>query len=236
MQVTDPNVIRAGERDLIESVKDDLDWDVVRGIVKSRLDRAVLEAKGGEIVVHDNRIAFRMDLSLNLDVSLMFDRDGNYIRTAADDDLETENGDMVSDASGSLNDESGFPAAESLDDDLIDPEMDASSVDLSDLDLADSSGDDSGYETIDPEMESVADDSLVLDLEQVVDEGSQLNLDEYEDDSLEIDMDSSGDDESGELDLEELSLPDGSSDESLDDDIDDILKESREFWEQKKTD
>ena len=79
MKVTDPDVIRIGEMELINAVKDDLNWDAVRKIVTDRLNLSSMESKGGEIVVHNNQVAFRIDLELNMLVSLIFDRDGNYI-------------------------------------------------------------------------------------------------------------------------------------------------------------
>ncbi len=79
MRITDPEIIKTGEMDLINSVKDDLDWDVVKSIIKNRLNIKAFDSNGGEIVVVDGKIAFRIDLELKMSVSLMFDRDGNYI-------------------------------------------------------------------------------------------------------------------------------------------------------------
>ncbi len=79
MRITDPGVIKNGEKDLIESLKEDLDLDAVREIIKKKMTTAALSPKGGEIVVHNNQIAFRMDFELCLSGSLMFDRQGNHI-------------------------------------------------------------------------------------------------------------------------------------------------------------
>ncbi|MFH2091856.1 MAG: hypothetical protein ABIJ31_05790 [Pseudomonadota bacterium] len=79
MKITDPDVIKNGEKDLIEAIKQDLDLDAVKEILKDQIARTVLSAKGGQIIVHNNQIAFRLDFDLNLSGSLMFDRDGNHI-------------------------------------------------------------------------------------------------------------------------------------------------------------
>jgi hypothetical protein len=79
MKITDPDVIQNGEKGLIEAVKKDLDWDAIREIIKKKMSATFLEPKGGQIVVHNNEIAFQIDFDISLSDSLMFDRDGNHI-------------------------------------------------------------------------------------------------------------------------------------------------------------
>jgi len=79
MKITDPHVIEDGEKDLIDAVQQDLDIDAVKQILKNRLTAAALASRGGQIVVHNNKIAFRLDFDINLSGSLLFDRQGNYI-------------------------------------------------------------------------------------------------------------------------------------------------------------
>ncbi len=79
MKITDPDVIKSGEKDLIDAVKDDLDLDTIKDIMQNKMNAKALVSKGGEIVVHNNAIAFRLDFSIEISGSLMFDRQGNYI-------------------------------------------------------------------------------------------------------------------------------------------------------------
>ncbi len=58
MKITDPDIIKTGEKDLIDAVKDDLDLDAVKEVLEKKLAATVLSPKGGEIVVHNNKIAF----------------------------------------------------------------------------------------------------------------------------------------------------------------------------------
>lgn len=226
MKVTDPDVIKIGERDLIDAVKNDLDWDVIKEIVKKRIDLSALESKGGEIVVHNNQIAFRVDLGLTLDVSLMFDRAGNYI---PDQDLPEE---AVEDL---------LTATAAADDDLTEPE---SGLDFQEELLVDN--EDALSEEIDQAMEALGLEADGQDVSASETTVSELDLDDaspvddetadafetvLEDD--ELDLNEFSEDES-ELDLEELSLTDEATEEPIDEDIDDILKESRDFWEQRK--
>lgn len=195
MKITDPEVIRNGEKDLIASVQEDLDPDTVREILKERMAVAALSSKGGQIVVHNNDIAFRLDFQINLSGSLLFDRQGNLL-----DDLP--------------------------EDSSVDEEFEP------DMDLDDSGSDDGleGLEDIAPALHLTADPDDELDAPPTDD--LSIDLPEYD---LDEDLDS---------DLEALigeNEPDDdipheteAGPKDLDDDIDDILKESREFWEQKE--
>ncbi|MCG8633611.1 MAG: hypothetical protein MI863_07265 [Desulfobacterales bacterium] len=249
MKITDPEVIKSGEKDLIDSVQEDLDLGAVREILKERMAVAALASKGGQIVVHDNQIAFRLDFEVNLSGSLLFDRDGNFIddRAGAPSETETASEDLtgleeeisltdgISDDDLDLDDELreeafSFPDSDETESSL---EMEEDSgladspdetdeedlpVDLPDYDLD---------EEISDEMDMGQEDELELsDMDEgdnlLLDDGDELTLDDEEDLMLDPDTD-------------EDAAFDGEADsQDLDDDINDILKESREFWEQKK--
>ncbi len=169
MKITDPDVIRTGEKDLINAVKNDLDWDAVKEIIKNRINMKAFDSKGGEIVVLNGQVAFRIDLELKMSVNLMFDRDGNYI---SDNESEV----------------------------VADP-PDASSMELSD------------------------------DIDMDSDCGLEFTSDE---DDLEL---SKGLDNTSNPDLEEQSYSQKEAeafDNDIDDNIDDILEETKELWKQKK--
>ncbi len=100
MKITDPDIIRTGEKDLINAVKDDLDWDAVTKIIKNRINTKAFESKGGEIIVLNGQIAFRIDLELKMNINLMFDRDGNYIPNEKSEVVS----DIPDDASSELSD------------------------------------------------------------------------------------------------------------------------------------
>jgi len=87
MKLTDPGIIQEGEKDLIDAIKDDLDLDAINEVIKDKLKVKNLESKGGKIIVHNNKIAFKLDFELSLNGSLMFDRDGNYIPDSHDDGI-----------------------------------------------------------------------------------------------------------------------------------------------------
>ena len=214
MKITDPQIILNGEKDLIASVQKDLDLNAVRDLLKDRLTLKALSSKGGQIVVHDNEVAFRLDYEINIDGSLLFDRNGNLLEdnenTVAEQDPQHEDAIRGSD----------------LDDNL--------SINLPDYDNA--SNDEPG------EAQDVLEPQALLD-DKDVEPG--LEIEELEDDSA-FDQDDSDNleanngDDIGDLSVTELpdiGLEDGDKEtgqDVVDDDISDILQESRDFWETKK--
>ncbi len=219
MKITDPQVIEDGEKDLINAVQEDLDLDAVRQILKERMAVSTLSSKGGQIVVHNNKIAFRLDFDINLSGSLLFDRQGNYIDTGEDDILETAKAPKMS--------LEGFDAeAALLDDDIGDKfnEPPYDGIPLVDTGLAET----------DPIQKDMA--------EQDLEDNISIGLPEYDlEDEPEDKIEPVGQEELDTQNLENESLEDDDpADEvvlqegMLDDDINGILKESREFWEQKK--
>ena len=180
MKITDPEIIRTGERDLIDAVKEDLDWQAIGEIIKAKIDLSSVDSTGGEIIVHDNQVAFRVDLVVKMDLSLMFDRDGNLIPDRGGEDQAPE-----------------LPEPE-----LAEP----------------------GSPVLD--VMPVPEENQTPEALTVIDSSPAAGDETPKDPDLEL----------PELDLDDLDLAGDEVSEALDDDIDEILKESRDFWENKKTD
>lgn len=200
MKITDPDVIKNGEKDLIKAVTDDLDLNAVKDVIKKRMAAANLSSKGGEIVVYNNEIAFRLDFDFQLSGSLMFDRQGNYIpesdETGEHENLIPENLDTIN-----INDN----LEKELDMDIPDDELDDKFI--AEPGEHDRSEDEDIKKIKENEDSPIAIDAL-----------DQLNDDPELEPEIEPGM------ESDEL----------ISDDLIDDDINDILKESQDFWELKK--
>lgn len=249
MRITDPQVILNGEKDLIASVQKDLDLDAIKDLLKERLAITPLSPKGGRIVVHNNDVAFRLDYEINVNGSLLFDREGNLIEegestTSGQDALQNQEAEQQSDLDDNLPEDlpdshealAGDPEQDQADTDddapltldtLADDEQDED-YDLQDTDTQDA---ESALEIEDLEDESAfdQDDSYILeagDGNEAIDDLSKAN--DIENLSInEID-------ELPELELEEEDKNTIQNDDIVDDDISDILQESREFWEKKK--
>ena len=121
MKLTDPGIIKEGEKDLIDAIKDDLDLDSINDIIKDKLKIKNLKSKGGRIVVHNNEVAFKIEFELSLNGSLMFDREGNYIADNVGEVPETGEDNIEpskNEISDKEDDKSNELTVEDLDDDI----------------------------------------------------------------------------------------------------------------------
>jgi len=221
LKITDPDVIKTGERDLIESIKDDLDLAAIQGILLEKVrsssfdirDEALsFDVSGGEIVVHDGQIAFKVNFELKTEISIMFDRKGIYIPDGAQYE-DTGSDEMIDELASDemidelTSDESNYEMQEDYSSDRF--QSDALQDDLKDEKIpyeteeADIS-DDAASDQLDPDdllddLDGVEDEDILGDLE---DAEERRDLDPIED-------------------LKNL---------SRNDNFEDLLKENSNFW------
>ena len=80
MKITNTEVIKKCEKELIDAITGDLDWSAIERIFKNKHNLEIqddVEYKQGDIVVHDNEIAYKLDFDVKVTFSILFDRDGN---------------------------------------------------------------------------------------------------------------------------------------------------------------
>ena len=82
MKATNDEVIKKGEQDLMDAITADLDWASIEEIFKKEHNLNIeenVEYKDGDIVVHENQIAYQLQFSVNVVLSVLLDREGNCI-------------------------------------------------------------------------------------------------------------------------------------------------------------
>lgn len=84
MKITDPGIIRRGEQELLDAIKTKLDWNVIQDLNKERFSSKNLECTSGDIVVHENQVAYKMEFEVRASFTLLFDREGNIIHQEGD--------------------------------------------------------------------------------------------------------------------------------------------------------
>ena len=97
MKITDENLIKNGEKELIDRIHGVVDWNSIKSIFKEKYciriqdDR---EYRQGDIVVYNDNVAYNLKFDVRATISIMFDRSGNYlaITTSTDtgDELQQE--------------------------------------------------------------------------------------------------------------------------------------------------
>jgi hypothetical protein len=82
MQITHADIIKNGEQDLIDSITADLDWGAIENIFREQHNLGIdedVEYKKGDIIVHQNQIAYQLQFEVKVTVSVLLDREGNYL-------------------------------------------------------------------------------------------------------------------------------------------------------------
>ena len=82
MKITDHEVIKNSEQELIDAITADLDWGTIEKIIKKEHNLEIeenVEYKKGDIVVCDDRVAYKLEFNVHVILSVLLDREGNYI-------------------------------------------------------------------------------------------------------------------------------------------------------------
>jgi len=82
MKITNDEVIKTGEQELIDSINGELDWEVMEDIFKNQHHLDIgeeVEYRSGDLVVHDNQVAYQLEFDVKVKLSILVDRDGNYL-------------------------------------------------------------------------------------------------------------------------------------------------------------
>jgi len=99
-KITNPDVIRNGEKGLLEAIKVGFDWGALRKIFRDKYVRELPEDmtyKSGDIVAYNDVVAYRFDFEARVSVSVLLDRFGNYLglETSCDRSKSVEASDMA---------------------------------------------------------------------------------------------------------------------------------------------
>ncbi len=90
VKITDSEVIKTGEGELIDTIIGELDWSAIEEIFKDKHRLRIqddVEYKQGDIVVHNNDVAFQLDFDVKVMLSILFDRTGNYLNITTSGDF-----------------------------------------------------------------------------------------------------------------------------------------------------
>lgn len=82
MKITDSEIIKNGEQELIDAITADLDWGAIEDIFMKEHNLTIeeeIEYKSGDIVAVDNQIAYKLEFEVKVNLSVLLNRDGEYL-------------------------------------------------------------------------------------------------------------------------------------------------------------
>lgn len=82
IKISDPEIIRKREMDLIDAIVGGLDWSALVSVFKERHRLKTvtgIESRNGDIVVSNGTVAYRLDFDVKTTLSVLFDRSGHCL-------------------------------------------------------------------------------------------------------------------------------------------------------------
>ena len=82
MKITNAEVIKSGEKDLIDSITADLDWGAIENIFLTEHNLGIdedIEYKRGDIIAFNNQVAYKLEFAVKVNLSVLINRDGEYL-------------------------------------------------------------------------------------------------------------------------------------------------------------
>ena len=95
MKITNKETIRAGEREFIDNINAELDWEAIETLLLEKHNFSLedeVDYQKGDLVVFNDQIAYKFDFHIKVPLSVVFGRDGNCleISTAGFEDKEPQ--------------------------------------------------------------------------------------------------------------------------------------------------
>ena len=89
MKIADSQSIKTGEKEMILSIMKKMDPQGLAAIATQDLAPDSLEFVTGDMAIVDNRIVYKMNFKVTVDLAVMFDRDGNLVTAGGAGENET---------------------------------------------------------------------------------------------------------------------------------------------------
>jgi hypothetical protein len=94
MKLTNPETISESEKEFIDTINAELDWEAIEKILLEKHGFTLQEGidyKEGDLVVHNNEIAYRFDFEIKVPLSVIFNREGECLEmSTVRDDFEED--------------------------------------------------------------------------------------------------------------------------------------------------
>ncbi len=95
MKLTNPETIEESEKEFIDTINAELDWEAIEKMLLEKHNFTLqdeIDYKDGDLVVHNDAIAYKFDFEIKVPLSVIFNRDGECleISTIRDDFDEEE--------------------------------------------------------------------------------------------------------------------------------------------------
>lgn len=94
MKITDSEIIKNSEKELIDAITGELDWSAIEKLLREKHNIGLqddVEFRNGDLTVFNSQIAYKLDFDVKITLSVIFDRRGNCLRLSAAGEEEEDN-------------------------------------------------------------------------------------------------------------------------------------------------
>lgn len=99
MKLTNPETIQESEKEFIDAINAELDWDSIEKLLLEKHKFAIqdeVDYKEGNLIVHNNQIAYKFDFEIKVPLSVIFNRQGECVDISTTrDDSESRDDDII---------------------------------------------------------------------------------------------------------------------------------------------
>ena len=111
MKLTNPETIQESEKEFIDTINAELDWEAIEKMLLEKHQFTLQEEidyKDGDLIVFNDRIAYKFDFEIKVPLSVIFNREGECleISTMRDDYEGDDDPQMASKAEPGMSDTS----------------------------------------------------------------------------------------------------------------------------------
>ncbi len=82
MKLTDPESIKENEKEFIDTINAELDWEAIEKMLMEQHKFTLqdeVDYKDGDLIVHKDQIAYKLDFEIKVPLSLIFNRSGECL-------------------------------------------------------------------------------------------------------------------------------------------------------------
>jgi len=124
MKLTDPESIQESEKEFIDTINAELDWEAIEKMLFEKHNFTLQEEidyKDGDLVVYKDNIAYKFDFEIKVPLSIIFNREGECLEISTtrddfDDDFDDDLDDNLEVDMGLNNDETDLNPPDNMDD------------------------------------------------------------------------------------------------------------------------
>lgn len=82
MKLTNPESIQESEKEFIDTINAELDWEAIEKMLLEKHSFTLqeeIEYKDGDLVVYEDKIAYKFDFEIKVPLSVIFNREGECL-------------------------------------------------------------------------------------------------------------------------------------------------------------